>query len=309
MLSPKVLKHIGLTVKNYGRPFDNTVIEIWELDLEPYTDDQIIDALACYRQSRLNDRAPTVGQIIGLIRNLDDDGRPTPDEAWGIVKPILGDEQLSAILTEDMTEAWGLAGGVWPDEVGSRRTFIASYTRSIENARKGGFNAKWWLVMGSDKSHRAEMAKRGLEDGRLSAEQVKSVLPSATGDNLQNVDLIRENIDRTDLGLTALPGVEPLVYKRDRVLREIAAIKATLAEKQAKPRTQPVSLSRGVFNTAVSFPLIFGLSQAKKFWSDIAEAQEHGKAEDVTAIIEQFSMQALGTIIELRKSVGREGHE
>lgn len=179
MLSDKVTKHILATVKNYGRNIDSDVLDVWEFDLERYSEDQIVKALARYRTDRNNDRAPTIGQIIALIEGTYDDGRPTADEAWGIVCKVMGDESATAILTEEMGGPMGLAASVWPDEVGARRTFIDSYNRAVSNARQARLPVKWWVSRGNDAQQRDDVIRQGMMDGRLSSDYEPHLLTAS----------------------------------------------------------------------------------------------------------------------------------
>lgn len=231
MLSDKVVEIIGLTIESYGRAASEGVLMLWMEDLLEFPENEILDALKRYREDRRNQKAPTVGQIIALIRRVEEDGRPSPDEAWAIIKPLVHNENLSAIVIPEMKDGYSAAWALGRDEIGARRAFIDTYNRSVEANRAAGIPCEWGIWPGLDKGMLADVISQGLQDGRLKREDVKHLLPAPTSGHLQLTDLVRENIDRSSNGLPQLQDLSALEDVKTRSMKRLEAIKNGLENK------------------------------------------------------------------------------
>lgn len=235
MLSDKVIESIGLTIESYGRAAPDGVLMLWVEDLSCFTEIAILDALKRYRADRSNDRAPTIGQIIALIERVEEDGRPGAEEAWAIIKPLIGNEELSVIVTVEMQCAYPAGQALGQDEVGARMAFIESYRRLVAEARTNRVACKWILWAGDNKDLRADVVERGIRDGRLKINEMKQWLPAPVAKNLQLTDVLRENIDRSEQGLPALTAPE-MEDRRTYGQKKLDEIKASLVAMQSEKR-------------------------------------------------------------------------
>jgi len=141
-----------------------------------YPVSRILAALdRCRRELKYPMRQSDVEQFIHT-----DDGRPGPDEAWGIVTAAF-DEAVTVVTNGEIQEAMATAKPVMDggDKIGARRTFIETYSRIIKHARDNRFQPpKWFVSLGDDKSGRAEPVRKAVEQGLLSREQAAVYLPS-----------------------------------------------------------------------------------------------------------------------------------
>lgn len=224
VLSNDAIRAITATVRNYGRALDDDVLELWLDDLESYHSEQVIDACKRYRDNPKNEKAPTIGQIIGLIERKEEDGRPGAEEAWATIKPLLGNEDISAIVTQEMQGAYIAANNLGKDLIGARKAFIEVYEKLVKQSRDDSQPCIWLLWAGESKDLRTEAAIKGIKSGKLKPEQVKQWLPASTSKNIELADLARENINRAESGLPALSNTVKLEDQRTYAQRKIDEI-------------------------------------------------------------------------------------
>lgn len=139
-------------------------------DLEQFPEPAVIEALAKCRKE-LKGRL-TVAEIVSRI----DDGRPGPDEAWGL---LVWDESETAVLTPEMEQAQRAAWEPWKagDKVGARYAFREAYTRLVTEARMRGESVEWRASLGWDALGRVGAIGEAVQRKRLSVEQANRYLP------------------------------------------------------------------------------------------------------------------------------------
>ncbi|MGL5004270.1 MAG: hypothetical protein ACRDAM_15130 [Casimicrobium sp.] len=106
----------------------------------------------------------------GLIAVNQDDGRPDPDEAWGIALQAMS-ESATIVWTPDIRAAWAAAEPVIQeanDKVGARKTFISTYERIVERARTQGEPLRWETSLGSDVDMRVVAIEQAQRLNRVS---------------------------------------------------------------------------------------------------------------------------------------------
>lgn len=103
---------------------------------------------------------PKPADIVAALEEMRrHDGRPSADEAWAIALQAL-DEQNTVVWTRETAAAWWLCMPVTQrDRVGGRKAFIASYERSVEQARVANEPVVWETTVGTN----AEMRTLAIE--------------------------------------------------------------------------------------------------------------------------------------------------
>lgn len=163
----EVLQALAVTAEITGTQLSEGAARVFAGDLSRYPPDQVLGALTrCRREvkGRL-----TVADVIGRL----DDGRPTPDEAWAMIPH---DEATTAVLTEEMAQAWGISREA-EDRVSARMAFLSAYRRLAQEARDAGVAVKWFPSLGTDPTAREAAISEAVRLGRLSNTHAQKLLP------------------------------------------------------------------------------------------------------------------------------------
>lgn len=163
----EVLQALAVTAEITGTQLSEGAARVFAGDLSRYPVDQVLGALTrCRREvkGRL-----TVADVIGRL----DDGRPTPDEAWAMIPH---DEASTAVITEEMAQAWGIASEA-EDRVSARMAFLSAYRRIVQESRDSGVPVKWFPSLGTDSRGREFAITEAVRLGRLSAPHAQALLP------------------------------------------------------------------------------------------------------------------------------------
>lgn len=304
MLSKTSEMMIAGVYKTYGLNVGDDVLDLWDAALGSYTEKQIVEAIVKYTLNGLKDTAPTPGKIRDIIegRDPENDGRPTAEEAWAIIKPIIGNETRSACITTEMGEPWNLAERVWPDEVGARMAFKDAYNRITRQARDAGEKVHWWITAGSDPHENAQVRLAAIADGRISSKiststhdilvdgRVETVtqlhgpmsaMPSSITPHPDEVDKARDRLladaQRAQSGAPRLTDSQhEKSWKSNREVAEeqIALIKKKLGMVGKPPKPTPIRST--ALNVSVPSLTIESLRDAPALWESISKAQEEG---------------------------------
>lgn len=171
-----------------------------------------------------NPRGITPADISNIVQAANPDGRPGADEAWAMLP--YQDEAASAVMTEEMAEAFGIAREV-DDKNGARMAFRDAYNRIVERNKRAGIKPKWFASLGHDKQGREVVLNEAVRLGRLTHEHVAKLLPPPVSTERGNamLSLVSVNGFLTDETVTD----EDRATARERM----SAIKAMLTGKQA----------------------------------------------------------------------------
>lgn len=137
--------------------------------LEAYPEAAVAKALMkCQREC--NHRL-SLADIISRI----DDGRPSPNEAWGMIPKC---ESQSCVWTEEMSTAMGNVWTLMDNQISARMAFLESYKKELDKARDFRIPVKWYFSAGHDAGSRKSVLLEGYKSGKLNAKQVHLVLPA-----------------------------------------------------------------------------------------------------------------------------------
>jgi hypothetical protein len=149
-------------------------------DLAAYPLVAVLRALALHRSDPDRGRfAPATADVVFQIRTaLSTDGRPGPEEAWGIAM-CADDEAVTTVWTDEMAEAFAVSRPLLRagDGVAARRTFIEAYARMVSAARMTGRRMAWRPSYGTDDQQRNRAIEEAVRAGRI----VPGTLPNPGG--------------------------------------------------------------------------------------------------------------------------------
>ena len=137
--------------------------------LESYPEAAVAKALLkCQRECK---HRLSLADIISRI----DDGRPSPNEAWGMIPKC---ESQSGVWTTDMANAMHSVWSLMDNQIAARMAFLESYKKQLDMARDERQPVKWIFSPGHDKGSREPVLMEGYKSGKLNAKQVKAQLPA-----------------------------------------------------------------------------------------------------------------------------------
>lgn len=185
------------------------VLRIWWATFKDYLMVDISMAFSQYAQR--GEFAPKPADILKILDRIKPDGRPTADEAWAMIPR---DEATSAVITDDMAEALGVAAPLLDegDQVAARMAFKDVYNRVIDERRRAGVPVRWFASLGHDPNGRESVLTQAVIHARITSAYAISLLPPDKADSL----LAR---------IGKLPAIE---NKKENNLRLVVAIKKIL---------------------------------------------------------------------------------
>ncbi len=219
----------------YGKALSPAAIGIYWNALQGYPLADVQRAI----ERHVND--PASGQFFpkpaDLIRHLqprpEDGGHPSADEAWGLLLRLANNEHETGVLTDEMREAWAACSAILAsgDQVGARRCFIEVYQRHVREADQNGAVARWSVTLGTDARLREARLKEAVEACRISADQVRALLPGPAPASIGKVAGLLEGPDATEQDLETSRRLRALAA----MLRSISAGDGNGPENTAEP--------------------------------------------------------------------------
>lgn len=216
---------ICATAETLGQTISANAAEMIAEDLAHYTVDEIAESLKTCRRELTGKL--TLAAITQRIQAAD--GRPDPNEAWGIALAS-SDESDSVVTTDEIQLALGAARPILSakDKIGARMAFISAYTRFVETARGEGKPVKWSLSMGFDPQRRLMAVQEGVRMGRLSQEVA----------NEYRLQLTHEPITNDGLAIAGLLTGSPVTPPSEHLREKWQAVRKAITEKTEERRKQ-----------------------------------------------------------------------
>lgn len=158
-----------------GSAISERALAVWWESLAAYSVEQVEAALEAHIAESVY--PPKPADVIARIGQAD--GRPGPEEAWGIA---LGarDEDQTVVRTPEIVAAWGACLEILNagDEIGARRAFLERYAREVADARAEQRPVRWELSPGRDSDLRDRAIREAVQQGRLTRKQATKHLPA-----------------------------------------------------------------------------------------------------------------------------------
>ena len=171
-----------------GEAPEVAVLRIWWAALMAH---DIADVSAAFSQYAIRGKfAPKPADILEIIDRIMPDGRPGAEEAWAMIPQ---DEQSSCVMTDEMTEAWGIAKSLIDDgdRIGARMTFKEVYSRLVDASKQAGTPVRWFPSLGSDAAGRAPAMAEAVRLGRLGVDHVRRLLSPEQMDIVLQISGVR----------------------------------------------------------------------------------------------------------------------
>jgi hypothetical protein len=172
--APEFEAHLIEVCDLYERsPPSAAALRIWWETLAPFDFEMIRDALT--EHCATCKFTPRPADIVERL--ITADGRPDGDEAWSLAL-LAEDEAQTLVWTREITDAWGIARPVLAtgDQIGARKTFLASYERLVTTARRGLVTATWTVSLGTAADGRVPAVAQAVRQGRLTRDHARTLL-------------------------------------------------------------------------------------------------------------------------------------
>lgn len=159
-----ILEALAVTAEVCGTEISKGAALVMEADLSAYPEDAVLHALTRVRREHKGRLS-----LAAILERLPDE-RPGAEEAWGMLPK---DERDTAVLTEEINRAAGIAGAVYldGDKVGARMAFREAYTKIVADNKAMGIPVKWVVSLGWDKDSRVEPIADAVKMGRITAQE------------------------------------------------------------------------------------------------------------------------------------------
>lgn len=169
MLNPEIVKAVAVTMELTGATFSDEAAEALVEHLSRFETPHVLAALGRCRTELA--RPFTLADVLDRLP----DGRPGPEEAWGMVVGIT--DQDTVVWTTEIAEAWAAARFLLDEPVQARMAFLEVYRQRIAMARAHGRGPQWQIYLGYDEARRASAIFAGLQAGRIDVAHAKAALP------------------------------------------------------------------------------------------------------------------------------------
>ena len=168
----KLIEAITVAFEITNTPqLSDTAVDFMLAELCRYPEPHVLGALLrCCRE--LKPRQFTLEAVLSRI----DDGRPGAEEAWAMIPK---DERGSVVWTTEMREAWAVAHPLLDigDLIAARMAFKEKYPMLVQRSRDARQPVQWEISLGHDLIGRELVLLDAAEKGRISPQNVRSLLP------------------------------------------------------------------------------------------------------------------------------------
>lgn len=177
MPSSAVIEAIAVTAELCGRTFTPAAAAVFAADLDGFGDAAVLQALTRCRKEVKG--LMTVQDVISRI----DDGRPGVEAAWAMLPH---DEETSVVWTDEMAQAWGVAGPLIAegDRIGARMAFKEAYSKLLSDARDLKLPPKWTVSFGGNVHGRQGALIEAVRHNRMTLEHAVQLLPAEIAEGM-----------------------------------------------------------------------------------------------------------------------------
>lgn len=110
------------------------------------------------------------------IHSRVDDGRPSPNEAWGLIPQ---NEGTTVVWSEEMCKAMESSWPLIHDRVAARMAFLEAYKKLLDTARAERRPVKWSISLGENRESRLPILNRAIIEGKITEDEAMKALPAA----------------------------------------------------------------------------------------------------------------------------------
>lgn len=117
---------------------------------------------------------PSIGTISNVLNSRIRTGHhPMPEEAWSIMAPVLRDEWVSIVCTDEMLEAFAVALPLSDNQIQARQAFLEKY-RSLVGV--GASAPTWKLRQGYDQAGRSQAIFAAIHRGQITSTEGREMM-------------------------------------------------------------------------------------------------------------------------------------
>lgn len=168
MADQEVIKALAVAAELCGTNLSVDAAKVFALKLDKFPKAAVL--MAIDRAMEECKGRLTLADVISRI----DDGRPTADEAWGMIPKS---EHDTAVCTREMMRAMsGIADMIEHDPIPGRLAFKAAYEREVREARSAGTKSEWEITLGWSVGGRAGPVMDALQKGRITHQQAVAAI-------------------------------------------------------------------------------------------------------------------------------------
>ena len=110
-----------------------------------------------------------------IIQRIDD-GRPSPNEAWGLIPQ---NECTTVVWTDEMCKAMESSWPLIHDRVAARMAFLEAYKKLLDTARAERRPVNWSISLGENRESRLPILNRAILEGKITEGDAMMALPAA----------------------------------------------------------------------------------------------------------------------------------
>lgn len=165
---PEFVSLLSASLEAYSKPLPSMpTIFLWFNVLKPYPIELVRNAFNHHVAE--GEFPPVPASIKARCDSITGgDGRPGPDEAWGIAL-LASDESETVVSNEEIAASLEAARPLLEvrDRIAARRTFIDVYERITGRNRAAGVPVRWFASNGTDPVRRQVALEKAVSDYRL----------------------------------------------------------------------------------------------------------------------------------------------
>lgn len=165
-----LLEAVAATFAVVGQEISDLGLKAIVAELQDYPPGPVQESL---RRCQKELRKITLADILERIPT----GHPGVEEAWAKVSPLLADEDVSVVWTDEMAQAFGVARRLTDDRIAARQVFKEIYSKAIAQAREAKKGPFWRPSLGRDPHGRQAAIEEAVKLGRLSPEHARKLIP------------------------------------------------------------------------------------------------------------------------------------
>lgn len=168
MADQEIIKALAVAAELCGTNLSVEAAKVFAMKLEAFPKGPVL--MAIDRAMEECKGRLTLADVISRI----DDGRPSADEAWGMIPKS---EHDTAVCTTEMMRAMsGIAGMIEDDPIPGRMAFKAAYEREVRQARSTNRPIEWEITLGWSQSGRSGPVLDALSKGRITHQQAAACI-------------------------------------------------------------------------------------------------------------------------------------
>lgn len=165
-----IVRRLLLAFQFVGQRMDDLAVEEMATELAVFDKHDVLVALKRCRSELKFIKFP---DILDRIPG----NHPGVEEAWAIVKRVIGNEAETVVWTDEMQGAHAVADALADDLIAARLAFKEKYAHLVMESRLKKQKPTWRISLGWDARRREAVLREAVERGLIANETAQAVLP------------------------------------------------------------------------------------------------------------------------------------